>query len=249
MRQHTLGRRTFLATGAAALGAVTIRPGFGAAAEDGPNLGIQMYSLRGFQVDEALGHVKDLGLKFVEFYSGMFPITDDKAAIDAMKKKVADLGLTISAHGINRFTNDAAANRKIFAFAKALGIGILGADPDPDSFASLDDLVKEFDIRIAIHNHGPTHRYNKALDVLGAIEKHDARIGACAEGGDSRQGTHRRAGRVRRLGTGEVSCRRGALDRIRGEPQESDRRHPAVHPGRARGHGSRLTRWSVRPSR
>ena len=181
MRQHTLGRRTFLATGAAALGAVTIRPGFGAAAEDGPNLGIQMYSLRGFQVDEALGHVKDLGLKFVEFYSGMFPITDDKAAIDAMKKKVADLGLTISAHGINRFTNDAAANRKIFAFAKAIGIGILGADPDPDSFASLDDLVKEFDIRIAIHNHGPTHRYNKALDVLGAIEKHDARIGACAD--------------------------------------------------------------------
>jgi sugar phosphate isomerase/epimerase len=45
----------------------------------------------------------------------------------------------------------------------------------------LDSLVKEFDIRIAIHNHGPTHRYNKALDVLKAIEKHDVRIGACAD--------------------------------------------------------------------
>jgi inosose dehydratase len=41
--------------------------------------------------------------------------------------------------------------------------------------------VKEFDIRVAIHNHGPTHRYNKAVDVLAAIEKHDARIGACAD--------------------------------------------------------------------
>ena len=181
MHPVTIGRRSFLATTAAVAAAALTRRGLAAAADGAPNLGIQMYSLRGFTVDEALGHVKDLGLKFVEFYSGMFPVTDDQAVIDAMKKKVADLGLTISAHGINRFTNDAAANRKTFAFAKALGIGILGADPDPDSFASLDDLVKEFDIRIAIHNHGPTHRYNKALDVLGAIEKHDARIGACAD--------------------------------------------------------------------
>jgi sugar phosphate isomerase/epimerase len=111
----------------------------------------------------------------------MFPVTDDRAAIKAMRDKVARLGLTISAYGVSRFTKDAAANRKIFAFAKAAGIGILGADPDPDSFASLDDLVREFDIRIAIHNHGPTHRYNKAIDVLTAIEKHDDRIGACAD--------------------------------------------------------------------
>ena len=177
----TIGRRSFLATTAAVAAAALTRRGLAAAADGTPNLGIQMYSLRGFTVDEALGHVKDLGLKFVEFYSGMFPVTDDQAVVDAMKKKVTDLGLTISAYGVSRFTNDAAANRKLFTFAKAAGIPILGADPDPDSFASLDDLVKEFDIRIAIHNHGPTHRYNKAVDVLDAIEKHDNRIGACAD--------------------------------------------------------------------
>ena len=42
-------------------------------------------------------------------------------------------------------------------------------------------VPKEFDIRIAIHNHGPRHRYNKAIDVLNAIEGHDERIGACAD--------------------------------------------------------------------
>jgi sugar phosphate isomerase/epimerase len=181
MHPVTIGRRSFLATTAAVAAAALTRRGFAAAVDGAPNLGIQMYSLRGFTVDEALGHVKDLGLKFVEFYSGMFPVTDDQGVIDAMKKKVADLGLTISAYGVSRFTNDAAANRKLFTFAKAAGIPILSADPDPDSFASLDDLVKEFDIRIAIHNHGPTHRYNKAVDVLDAIEKHDDRIGACAD--------------------------------------------------------------------
>jgi sugar phosphate isomerase/epimerase len=111
----------------------------------------------------------------------MYPIASDSAAIDTMKKKLADLGLTISAHGVNRFTKDAAANRKMFEFAKAAGIKTFGADPDPDSFASLDELVKEFDVRVAIHNHGPTHRYNKAIDVLKAVEKYDPRIGACAD--------------------------------------------------------------------
>jgi sugar phosphate isomerase/epimerase len=98
-----------------------------------------------------------------------------------MKQQVADRDLTISAHGVNRFTGDAAANRKLFEFAKAAGVKTITADPDPESFASLDELVKEFDIRVAIHNHGPRHRYNKALDVLTAIEKHDERIGACAD--------------------------------------------------------------------
>ena len=132
-------------------------------------------------MDEAIKHTHDLGFKFVEFYPGMYPLDSDAEAIAAMNKKLADLGLTISALGVIRFTKDAAANRKIFEFAKAAGIRTLGADPDPDSFASLDELVKEFDIRVAIHNHGPTHRYNKAIDVLQAVEKYDQRIGACAD--------------------------------------------------------------------
>ena len=180
MHRTRLSRRSFVA--ASALAAASL-PGRGRAAADGGelNLGIQMYSLRGYPVDEALGHVKDLGLKVIEFYPGMFPVTDDQAAIDAMKDKVSALGLTMSAYGVNRFTKDAAANRKLFAFAKAAGIPTISADPAPEAFASLDELVKEFDIRIAIHNHGPTHRYNKVIDVLDAIEKHDRRIGACAD--------------------------------------------------------------------
>ena len=111
----------------------------------------------------------------------MLPLNSSPEKIAEVKKKVADLGLTISAHGVNPFTKDEAASRKQFEFAKALGIPTLSADPDPDSFDHLDKLVKEFDIRVAIHNHGPRHRYNKVVDVLRAVEKHDERIGACAD--------------------------------------------------------------------
>jgi sugar phosphate isomerase/epimerase len=147
----------------------------------GLNLGIQLYSLRGYNVDDALRHARDIGFRVVEFYGDMFPLGSDAAAIQAMKKKVADLGLVISCHGVNGFGGDAAANRRVFEFAKAAGIPTISADPAPEAFESLDELVKEFDIRIAIHNHGPKHRYDKVIDVLRAIEGHDERIGACAD--------------------------------------------------------------------
>lgn len=180
MVRSKLSRRSFVAAGSAAL-AAGLLPRSAWAAKPAAPLGIQLYSLRGYDVDTALAHAKALGFDAVEFYSGMFPITDDQAVIDATVQKVKDLGLTISAHGVNGFGGDAAANRKIFEFAKSAGIRTISADPSPESFASLDELVKEFDIRIAIHNHGPAHRYNKVIDVLRAIEGHDARIGACAD--------------------------------------------------------------------
>lgn len=144
-------------------------------------LGIQLYSLRSFPVDQALKHAKDAGFEQVEFYSGMFPIDSSKEKIAEIVGMVQKHGMTISAHGVNPFGKNSDANRKIFEFAKAAGIKTLSADPTPDSFDNLNALVKEFDIRIAIHNHGPTHRYNKAVDVVRAIDKSDERIGACAD--------------------------------------------------------------------
>lgn len=180
-----LSRRRFLATSTSALAVTSVfhsqRTSIAEAAKTKLRLGIQLYSLRNYSIDEALQHAKDLGFEQVEFYSKMLPIDSSKAVIDETIAKVNKLGLSISAHGVNKFTKDAVANRKLFEFAKAVGIRTITADPDPDSFDSLNGLVKEFDIRIAIHNHGPKHRFNKALDVLKAIEGKDERIGACAD--------------------------------------------------------------------
>lgn len=143
-------------------------------------LGIQLFSLRGYPVDTALQHARDLGFKAVEFFPGMLPIAvDDSIAL--MRDKVHALGLTISAAFAGGFTKDEAANRRLFEYGKLLGVRTLVGDPEPESLDSLDELVKEFDIRVAIHNHGPGHRYNKAVDVLRAIDTRDERIGACAD--------------------------------------------------------------------
>ena len=182
---RTFDRRSFLrrsATAAAGLSLSAAAARFAKAAQAaGYPVGLQIYSLRGFSVDDALMHCHDLGVSNVEFYPGMYDPKSTAEQIAAMNDKMEGLGIRASAHGVNRLSKDHEANKRLFQFAKAAGIKNLTADPDPDSFESLDSLVKEFDIRVAIHNHGPRHRYNKVVDTLRAIEKHDERIGACAD--------------------------------------------------------------------
>ncbi|MCA9192836.1 MAG: sugar phosphate isomerase/epimerase [Planctomycetales bacterium] len=176
-------RRTFVISAAASLSAFQFNSPLRAAMQKSPRLqlGIQLYSLRGFDVDTALKHAQEIGFQQVEFYSGMLAVDATTEQLSAMRSKVESMGMTISAHGVNRFGKDAAANERLFQFAKQLGIKNITADPDPESFPQLDELVKEFDIRVAIHNHGPSSRYNKVVDVLRAVENYDVRIGACAD--------------------------------------------------------------------
>ncbi|MBL9091289.1 MAG: sugar phosphate isomerase/epimerase [Planctomycetaceae bacterium] len=178
-------RRRFLRTTAVAAGGL-VASSFAARvlrAADfaGFNVGLQIYSLRAFKLEDALMHCHDLDVSHIEFYPGMFSPDSTPEQIAELKEKLEGYGQVITAHGVNKLTKDHEKNKKLFQFAKAAGIRTITADPDPDSFESLDSLTKEFDVRVAIHNHGPRHRYNKVVDVLRAIEGHDERIGACAD--------------------------------------------------------------------
>lgn len=144
-------------------------------------LGIQSYSLRSFPVDKALADTQELGLHAIEFFGGHFPLDSDQEHIDRMNANLRQRNIKATAHGVNGFGKDDKANRRIFEFAKKAGIRNLSADPSPEAFDSLDKLVAEFDIRIAIHNHGPGARYNKVDDVLKAIQGRHKLIGACAD--------------------------------------------------------------------
>ena len=147
-------------------------------------MGIQSYSLRAFGIDGkegALQKIEDLGLHWVEFFGRHYPISPDKLKIAAMNAKLAKHDLSTSAHGVNSFNNNHEANEKIFQFAKLAGIPNISANPRPNSFDSLDKLVAKYDIRIAIHNHGPDALYDKIEDGLKAVKGHDKRIGFCAD--------------------------------------------------------------------
>ncbi len=147
----------------------------------GFDVGMQSYTLREMTVDRALEEIKNLGLQGVEMFNAHFSGKSSPADIEAMKSKTQALGIKMTGHGVNGFSKDHAANRRWFEFAKQAGIHNLSADPTEDAFESLDKLCEEFQIRIAIHNHGPGARYDKVSDVLSAIKGHHPSIGACAD--------------------------------------------------------------------
>ncbi|MDA7497269.1 sugar phosphate isomerase/epimerase [bacterium] len=188
LSRRQFGQRTFL-TAAAAAGATWFDvPHLLASTRaealkkyGGFPMGLQSYSLRAFGVDGALEKTQALGLHWIEFFRAHYPTVPDPVKIAAMNAKLKKHDVSISCHGVQGFTKDHNENRKMFQFAKMAGIKNISANPSPDSFDSLDKLVAEFDIRIAIHNHGPDALYDKPVDAWKAVAGHDRRIGFCAD--------------------------------------------------------------------
>jgi sugar phosphate isomerase/epimerase len=146
-------------------------------------IGIQSYSLRKFPVEEAIRHVQGLQLHNLEFFSGHFPLNATDDQIQQMLATLRTNQIQLRAHGVNGFTADHQANRAIFEFAKKAGIRNITANPEADSFDSLDRLVDEYDIRICIHNHGPRALYDTLDDVTTAVHRRHKNIGACIDTG------------------------------------------------------------------
>jgi inosose dehydratase len=153
----------------------------------GFTVGVQSYSFRQFNLEQTLQRTADLGLRYIEFYRGHVPTNSTEAQIKAVKNLCQKFNVNPIAFGVERFTKDHAANRRLFEFARNLGARYLSADPDPDSFDSLDKLVAEFNIAIAIHPHGPAgkalHRWYSAEVILPAVKNHHRLIGTCLDTG------------------------------------------------------------------
>ena len=184
MNRFLLHRRQVLAAAAAGVSMFEI-PSL-SAAEDwfkGLPIGIQSYSLRGYNLLEAIRHIQGMGLHFVEFYPNHVPKEIDDEGLGNLNDLLKKTEIQIAAHGVWSFNSNHEFNKSIFDFAKRLGIKCLTANPTPDSFESLDKLVAEYKIRVAIHNHGPDALYDKIDSVVDAVKDHHPLIGACVDTG------------------------------------------------------------------
>jgi sugar phosphate isomerase/epimerase len=182
-----IARRDFLrgAAAAALLGPRALRAQDGDPAYAGFKMGMQTYSLRAFDLDQTLAHLKDLGLKYAQFFGGrQMTVTDDAATLELYRKKLADAGVRILSFGVQGFGANAGANKKSFDFAKALGFDVIVANPSPDSFDNVAGLCKDYGMKIAIHNHGPEDkRYGKLEQLQKALEKYPEAMGVCVDTG------------------------------------------------------------------
>ncbi|NOZ20491.1 MAG: sugar phosphate isomerase/epimerase [Planctomycetes bacterium] len=146
-------------------------------------MGVQSYCFRKFSFEEALQKAQELDLKYIEAFPGHFKSGSSPEEIETMKAKLKSMGITLDAYGVCGFSKDHERNKRLFDFAKSMGIPNLSANPTADAFDSLEKLVEEYKINIAIHNHGPKSRYSTDEDIQKVVEGRSNRIGLCIDTG------------------------------------------------------------------
>jgi sugar phosphate isomerase/epimerase len=101
-----------------------------------------------------------------------------------MKQRMADWGITMANYYAS-IEGDKSAYRRIFDFAKEMGVETLVAEPPAEVFATLDDLCAEYQINLAIHNHpeGSGSKYWNPDTLMQACAGRSARIGGCPDTG------------------------------------------------------------------
>ena len=147
--------------------------------------GVASYTLRKLPLDAAITAIQRVGLRYVSIKD--FHLTLDSTAAErkAVAAQFKEAGITPLSCGNITMENDAADVRRAFELrARRRRCPRSSAARDPDSMPLLDAMVKEFDIRLAIHNHGPEDkRFPSPYDVWKAVEKYDRRIGLCIDVG------------------------------------------------------------------
>jgi sugar phosphate isomerase/epimerase len=184
-------RRTFLGSAAAIAGlsAVDVRPA-AAVVEPQPwgiKLGIASYSLRSFDRAKAIEMIKTLQAPYISIKDVHLKQTIPTAEIEAGAKEFRDAGLQITSGGnVDMKETDLEGLRKHFEYAKAAGMPMMVCAPLHENLKLIEQLVKEYNIRIAIHNHGPEDKnFPTPQSVLDSVKSLDPRCGLCMDIGHS----------------------------------------------------------------
>lgn len=147
-------------------------------------LGLQSYTCRDMTFDQVVDFADQYKIKYLEMFSKHM---DPFAPIEETKRKKAILdqhGLVCYSFGVNRTSMNKEQNRKLFEFAKLMGIKLIVVEPkDMAEWDNLEALVKEYDIKLAIHNHGLNSTYGNPETVKKILRERDPRIGVCLDVG------------------------------------------------------------------
>jgi sugar phosphate isomerase/epimerase len=154
----------------------------------------QLYTFRDRSFYEALAVIGGMGVRLVEpaFFLPVSKERPDLKTSEALspdqrrelKQRMSDLGMAMPNY-YAPIEGDEGAYRKIFDFAKEMGVETLVAEPPPQMFEALDSLCQEYKMNLAVHNHpeGSGSKYWNPDTLIKACEGRSARIGACPDTG------------------------------------------------------------------
>jgi sugar phosphate isomerase/epimerase len=184
-REMKSSRRTFLAASAAVVAASRT---VSSAIINDPNdfkLGVATYSLRKFSREQAIAMLKQMSVRYVNIKEVHLPVDSSPDVLKAARKEFEDAGFVIEGGGNVSFSkNDDQDIRHKFEYAKLAGMPIIVCAPTHVTLPKMEKFVKEYDIKIAVHNHGPEDKeFPTPQSVLDVVKNMDPRCGLCIDCG------------------------------------------------------------------
>jgi sugar phosphate isomerase/epimerase len=198
---NTFSRRNFVFSGALVGAGFAASSDVFALAKDRPStdepspfsLGLASYTFRNFSRAQMIGFMKQVNVFALNAKDVKDHLPAEMQQESSALADYAAAGIKLHAAGTIYFGKDEDADiRTKFEYCKRAGIAVIVAgDPAPETLPRIEKFVKEYDIRIAIHNHGPEDKlWHSPLDVLNAVKSMDPRIGCCIDVGHTvRAGT------------------------------------------------------------
>jgi sugar phosphate isomerase/epimerase len=189
-----MNRRQLLQAGASAVALIPSSAALAAQGESkkpadrwhGLKIGVATYTLRQLPLETAIKDIQRVGLHYCSIKDVHLPFKTSADERKAVAQKFKDAGITPLSCGNVGMKNDEANIRTAFEYARDIGLPTIVCAPPPEALPILDKLVKEFDIRIAIHNHGPEDKqFPSPYDVWKAVQPFDKRVGLCIDVGHS----------------------------------------------------------------
>ena len=131
----------------------------------GFTVGVQSYTFRNFDLEQALKRTKELGLKYAEFYRSHIPTDSSPEKIKGILKLCKEYDVTPVAFGVERFTKDHDANKKLFDFGKAPRGQVPQRRPDPGQLRQPRQAVRGVQDR---HRHPPARAVGEGDGTAGS---------------------------------------------------------------------------------
>ena len=145
------------------------------------NLGLTSYTFRNFSLEQVIQMTKRLNLKRLSLKDMHLPLSSSKEEIQKAANEIKNAGLELYGAGVIYMTNKIEVNRA-FEYAKDAGIKIIIGVPEPEFLSAAEEKVKEYNIKLAIHNHGPgDKKFPSPGSVYEKIKNMDKRVGMCLD--------------------------------------------------------------------
>lgn len=150
-------------------------------------LGIAGYTFAKSSIQQAIAIMQRVNIKTFSLKDIFLPLNSTKEKIDEVMKTFADAGISIYAVGVIYMKTQQDADQA-FEYAKMVGVDMIVGSPAYELLPYIEQKVKAYNIRLAIHNHGPEDKlYPTPGDVYNHIKKLDSRLGLCLDIGHTQR--------------------------------------------------------------